>query len=375
MDIPQLKKLLLLSSVPGIGSSRLRILISKFGSLEQVFHASRADLAGTPNIGEKLAEGISAFIHSPKIKAIESKVDAQLTKLDALKAQIITLWDDHYPQLLKEIYDPPAYLFIRGNLNEGDSKSIAIVGTRYPTDYGKNATRKFGMTLAQHQLTIVSGLAFGVDTLAHTSALEAGGRTIAVLGSGIDKIYTDPKGKLYPKIIEHGAIISEEWIGSEPIARNFPKRNRIITGLAKGVLIVESDYKGGSLISANYALDQNRDVFALPGSIFSQKSNGTNALIRDSKAKLVLSPEDILSDYHPSKGQLNLQLESQAMPLPTLSTEEMLLFSFLGSDPIHIDALAEKSGLDLSEVLVLLFELEFKNLIRQSAGKFFQRAF
>jgi DNA processing protein len=193
------------------------------------------------------------------------------------------------------------------------------------------------------------------------------------LGCGIDKIYTDPKGKLYPRIIEQGAILSEEWIGTEPIADNFPKRNRIISGLSKGVLIVESDFKGGALITANYALDQNRDVFAVPGSIFSHKSNGTNALIRDSRAKLALSPDDVLNDVRGiPKSQAKAETKTERT-LPTFSGDESKVFEAILDEPTHIDAIADSTGLDVTDVLVILFELEFKSCIRQLPGKFFQK--
>jgi DNA processing protein len=366
------KSLLVLSRVPNVGAARIRNLIARFETPERVLNAAVADLARTPNIGEKIAESISRFANSEKRNAAERDAEIQFDHLEKLNAKLVTLWDAAYPKLLKEIYDPPVFLFIRGALAAADETSIGIVGTRYPTDYGKHAAKKFSENFVQHGFSVVSGLAFGVDTLAHTAALDAGGRTIAVLGSGIDKIYTDTKGKLYPRIIESGAIISEEFIGTEPLAENFPKRNRIISGLSLGSLIIESDFKGGALITASYAVDQNREVFALPGSVFSKKSNGTNALIRDGKAKLVLSPDDVLNEFRQTAVH-QPELSFAKMPPADLTPEEQSLYEVFGDAAVHIDTLAEKSNMDISDVLILLFELEMKNAVRQLAGKFFQK--
>lgn len=366
------KELLLLSRVPGVGATRLRALLARFQSPDNVLSASLAELSRAPHIGQATAEAIDKFLHGKERAAVEAEIERQFERLDALNASLITILDETYPARLKEIYDAPVYLFARGALRAQDSKSLAVVGTRYPTDYGKNAAKKFSSALARSGFTVVSGLAFGIDSVAHSAALDAGGRTIAVLGNGIDHIYTDPQGKLYPRILENGAIVSEEWIGAAPIAENFPKRNRIISGLALGVLIVESDFKGGAMITAKYAIEQNRDVFAIPGSIFSPKSNGANALIRDSQAKLVLAPDDIIAEY-PDDRREPATLSEQMDAQPELSDAERKIYSLLSHEPTHIDAIAERSGLDVSDVLILLFELEMKNVARQLAGKMFQR--
>lgn len=372
MNLQSKKNLLLLSRIPSVGATRLRALLARFQSVDKILNASTSELSRTPNIGTATAESISKFLHSPERLKVEADIDAQFDKLSKFNAALITILDDDYPSLLKEIYDAPVYLFVRGNLTPQDSRALAIIGTRYPTDYGKNVAKKFATAFARNGITVISGLAFGIDSTAHAAALDAGGRTIAVLGNGIDTIYTDPKGKLYPRILENGAIISEEWLGTAPIAENFPKRNRIISGLSLGIVIVESDHKGGSMITAKYALEQNRDIYAVPGSIFSPKSNGTNTLIRDSQAKLVLSPDDIIADYpaHHPKPQ---SLLDQFHHVPDLTADEQKIYALLSHEPIHIDTIAEQSGLDVSDVLVLLFELEIKGAIRQLAGKLFQR--
>lgn len=371
MNLQEKKSLLLLSQIQGVGATRLRSLMTRFHSPEHILNASVSELSKTPNVGQTTAEAVAKFLHSPKRNETEKRIEAQFERLEKLRASLITLWDDDYPSRLKEIYDAPVFLFVRGSLTAQDGKSIAVVGTRYPTDYGKNATKKIVGGIAKSGFSIVSGLAIGIDTIAHNAALDNGGRTIAVLGNGIDNIYTDVKGKFYPKILENGAILSEEWIGVAPMAENFPKRNRIISGLALGAIIIESDVKGGAMITAKYALDQNRDVFALPGSIFSPKSNGTNELIRDGRAKLVLTPDDVLIEYpdHIRPQSLIEQLDA----VPDISADEQKVFALLSNEPLHIDVIAEQSGFDVSDALVLLFELEMKNLARQLAGKMFQK--
>ncbi|MDW8438557.1 MAG: DNA-processing protein DprA [Chloroherpetonaceae bacterium] len=372
MSLQAQKDLLLLSRAPSLGPTRLRMLLSRFQTPEKILNASLTELSRAPRIGQATAEAILKFLHGKERATVEAQIERQFEQLSKLNASLITILDEAYPARLKEISDAPVCLFVRGALRAEDSKCLAIVGTRYPTDYGKNVARKFSSAIARSGFTIVSGLAFGIDSVAHSAALEAGGRTIAVLGSGIDAIYTDPKGKLYPKILENGAILSEEWIGVAPVAENFPKRNRIISGLSLGVLIVESDFRGGAMITAKYAIEQNRDVFAVPGSVFSPKSNGANALIRDSQAKLVLSPDDVINEYPEHRAKPTTLVE-QMDAVPELSDEERKIYALLTSEPIHIDDLAEKSGLDVSDVLVALFELEMKNVARQLAGKMFQR--
>lgn len=372
MNLQAQKTLLLLSRIPSVGVTRLRALLARFQSVHHILNAPVAELSRTPNIGTATAESISKFLHSPERLKVEADIEMQFERLSKLNASLITILDDDYPTRLKEIYDAPIYFFVRGTLLSQDVRSLALIGTRYPSDYGKNVTKKFATAFARNGFTLISGLAFGIDTVAHTAALDAGGRTLAVLGNGIDTIYTDPNGKLYPRILENGAIISEEWLGTLPIAENFPKRNRIISGLSLGVVIVESDHKGGSMITAKYAIEQNRDVFAVPGSIFSPKSNGTNALIRDSQAKLTLSPDDIINDYPQHHAEPQSLLE-QMLQRPDLTADEQKIYSLLSHEPIHIDSIAEQSRLDVSDVLILLFELEMKGVVRQLAGKMFQR--
>lgn len=366
---------LILSQIPGIGSLRLRALLTRFKGHVPVLSASFQELTEVPGIGASVGEQIISFAKSPaKLEAAEAAALRQIEQLEKLNARLLTIWDEDYPAQLREIYDPPVTLFVRGTLLPADREAIAIVGTRQATDYGKNATRKICRELAEKGMTIVSGLAYGIDMVAHTTAIESSSRTIAVLGCGADKIYTDPAGKLYPKIIEHGAILSEEWLGAEPSPEKFPRRNRIISGLSLGTVIVESDLKGGALITAAYALDQNREVFAVPGSIFSRKSNGTNELIRDGKAKLVFGADDILNEVRlPAEKQESLHSHQHQREVPELSEAEISVLKALGDSPVHIDTVAETAGFDISELLILLFELEMKHLVEQHPGKLFKR--
>ncbi|MFQ5752996.1 MAG: DNA-processing protein DprA, partial [bacterium] len=280
--------LLRLSAVPGVGSNKLRALISRFGATGDIFKASINELACINGIDRITAERI-------KDCHAQDFARAQFRKMKKCGVRFITFWDAEYPRLLKQIYDPPAFLFIKGTLEPTDKDAIGIVGTRRPTAYGKIVTERLTSELAQKGLTIVSGLAYGIDTLAHKQALQSGSRTLAILGSGVDVIYPYENKKLSEKIISNGAIISEFPMGTEPDRNNFPRRNRIICGLSLGVVVIEAGTKSGALITAALALDQNREVFAVPGNIDNPKSIGTNELIKQG-AKVVTSAEDIFAE-------------------------------------------------------------------------------
>jgi len=370
--------LLMLSQIPTIGSLRLQKLMAASSSYREIFSLPAERFEQIDGFGKKLAGEIYAFgKNQTRLQEAKANAERQFEMMEKYGARLIAMSDDEYPALLKQIYDPPAYLFVRGELKPEDKESLAVVGTRQASAYGKKVTWQICKGLVAAGLTITSGLAYGIDTAAHRAALEAGGRTLAVLACGVDKIYTDPKGKLYPAIIQNGALISEEWLGSEVTAEKFPKRNRIISGLSRGTLVVESDYKGGALITAAYALEQNREVFAIPGEIFAKKSNGTNGLIRDSKAKLVLSTEDILNELPlqmPKMGLFEENIERKRGPNVTLNEEESQVLAFISDLPIQIDELVEKSGMDISDLQCTLFELELKNQIEQLPEKYFKRS-
>jgi DNA processing protein len=366
--------LLILSQVPGIGPTRANALVRRYGADPVLLEAGAEMFMTVPGIGEQLSREIASTLANSLWRTrARQAAQEQLDRARQLNATVITILDPNYPKLLSEIYDPPPLLFVRGDPLVLCRPSIAIVGTRKATSYGKEATEYIGRNLVLNGYTIISGLAYGIDMTAHRVAVDSGGTTIAVLGCGIDTIYTDPAGRLWPKILEHGAIISEEWIGREPAPGNFPKRNRLIAGLSLGTLIVESDIKGGSLITASCALEQNREVFAVPGSIFSRASRGTNRLIQQCQAKPVHSADDILAELVPS-GMPHLHPASGSALSPvTLTGEETLIVKALEDETLHIDLIAEKTGIPINSLLCHLFELELKQVVLQEPGQLFRK--
>lgn len=356
---------LALSLSPGIGSILIKRLLEQFETPEAVFHASKKELLNIEGLGEKAAEAIR---RGPLEKAVEK----ELTLLKKLGGKLITLKDEVYPKRLKDIYDPPALLYVRGELKREDELAIAIVGSRKTSPYGRMVTERISRDLARQGVTIVSGMARGIDAVAHWGALSEGGRTIAVLGCGIDVIYPHENRNLFTKMIDHGAILSEFPMGSPPEGGHFPKRNRIISGLSMGVVVVQASERSGSLITAGYALEQGREVFAVPGNIGAEGSRGTNQLIKEG-AKMVESSEDILEEILP-------QWRSERETIPEvkdskrdLSKEEEILYELLGETPLHIDVIIRESRLDPGKVSSLLLNLELKGLISQWPGKCFSR--
>ncbi len=378
LDIMEQKALLLLLTlVPGIGPARIKSIVYHFSDLKELLHAGIDALVTVPGIGESLARQIHHFLHHAQTRDGAMRLaEAQVNGLYRYNASIVTLLDYNYPPLLKEIYDPPPCLFVRGKLPDMNSTGVAVVGTRNASQYGKQATAILCRELVHHGIAIYSGLAYGIDMAAHTATIESGGITVAVLASGVDTLYTDPQGKLWPKIIENGAIVSEEWLGSELSPGKFPKRNRIIAGISSGTIVIESDLKGGSLITAAAALEQNREVFALPGSIFARTSRGTNKLIQQGHAKAVMGIEDILSELgvalqKGSSGETKQHKQNEL--LHSLTSLEQKIIRCMGTGPIHIDKLVTASALDLPTLLVHLFELELKSAIEQQPGQFFMK--
>ncbi len=359
------RDLLRLSSVHRIGPTKIRALLSHFDTAAEVLEAPPIELIRVPGIDKKLASNIA------HCEDDEEFADEQLRRLNRIGARIVTIWDKEYPELLKRIYDPPALIYVLGKFNPKDRHSIAIVGTRLPTLYGQQVAESFSQELCRLGITIISGLARGVDTIAHAATLKSGGRTIAVVGSGLDIPYPPENKKLMDQIAETGVVVSEFPMGAKPDATNFPRRNRIISGLSLGTLIIESADDGGAMITASTALDQDREVFAIPGSINERRSCGTNRLIQEGRAKLVQNVEDIISE-------LNLRLDrgiaKKEAPLSIqLTMFEQKVYDLLSNDPIHIDDLAETSDNSTSDVLVTLLSLEFKGLIKQLPGKMFVR--
>ena len=364
MNHKELSALLQLLSVPGIGPVRVRALVGHFRSTAAVLAAPIHALCQVEGIERTLAENIRQSGHAaPAQQQIELAIRHQ--------CRLLTFWDEEFPDILKKIYDPPALLFVKGELRAEDELAIAIVGTRVPTEYGKMAAERLAAALASRRMTIVSGLARGIDTVAHQTAIKSGGRTIAVLGSGLDTIYPPENRRLAQEIAQHGALISEYFFGAKPDAVNFPRRNRLISGLSFGTLVIEAGEESGALITAQTSLDQGREVFAVPGSIFSPKSLGPHRLIQEG-AKLIVGAEDILAEL---PQQLDIFTKSPtAEPAVALNENERNVMALLSHEPIHIDLLARQANLPTSQLLAILLELEFKNLVKQLPGKFFVKS-
>jgi len=364
--------LLSLSQVPGIGSNRLRALVSHFGDTTSILNATIHEISSVDGFDKKLSSMIFHFIRGKQFEDAKRFADRQLSKINKMEVRVITYWDKNYPDLLKKIYDPPTFLFVDGEIKDLDKYSIAIVGTRTPSEYGIMMTEKFSEEFVKLDLTIVSGLARGIDTVAHSTALKCNGRTLAVIGSGLDIIYPPENKSLSRKISSCGAVISEYSMGTKPDAVNFPRRNRIISGMSLGTLIVETDIDGGAMITASTALDQNREVFAIPGNINSKRSRGCNSLIKEGRAKLVETIDDILNELSfKLKPILKATKQSEQKPLPEVTIFEKSILDVLSENPSHIDAITDATKLSTSDVLVNLLSLEFKGLVKQLPGKMF----
>jgi len=358
------RDLLTLLTIPRVGPIRLRALLERFHDPGRILSASPKELVQVRGIDRSRALLIARS--SPNAAVITT----QLHKISSLGATLIPYWDERYPSLLSRIYDPPIVLFMLGALTDGDRESLSLVGTRRPSAYGERVTGDLARRLAEHSLTVVSGLARGVDTVAHESALAAGGRTIAVLGSGLDVPYPPENEGLLKSIVRQGAVVSEFLMGTKPDPTNFPRRNRIVSGLSLGTVVVESDLDGGAMITASSALDQNREVFAVPGSILDWRSSGPHALIRDGRAKLIMGIDDVLVELRLQRSSI---AGSPPPPLPSLTLFERAVLDRVGSEPSHIDTLVEESGLGPADALVALLGLEFKGLVRQLPGKWFTK--
>ena len=352
-----LESLVSLNLIPQIGSVRLEALLTYFNQPEAVFQASREDLSAV--VGEKIAQGIRSF-------------DRKLLKKDLALAEkanlkIITIFDESYPKLLKEIPGCPIVLYVKGELIGQDNTAFGIVGSRQATFYGLNNAQKFAGELSLQGITIVSGMARGVDTYAHRGALKAGGRTIAVMGSGFSQIYPPENEKLAEEISLSGAVISEFSMETKPLPCNFPRRNRIISGLSLGILVTEAARNSGALITADFALEQGREVFALPGRIDSNGSTGPNYLIKQG-AKLVTGCQDILEELNLSPSASNPKAAGE-----TGEIEKNSIYNLIGQEAITLDELIEKSSISSSRISGLILELQLKKLIKELPGKYFMR--
>jgi DNA processing protein len=338
--------------IPGIGRVRYQALQNGFPTLADAWIAGPGDLRAA-GLEDRIVRAIIA--ERPKIEP-----DAEIERLGAHGVRALTWNDDDYPALLKETDDAPPVLYLRGELSTADAWAVSIVGTRRPTPYGRQVAEEISYQLASNRICVVSGLARGVDAIAHRAALQACGRTVAVLACGLDIVYPPEHAKLAREVMEHGALLSEYPLGTQPRGDYFPRRNRIMSGISLGVLVVEGDLKSGAIITARWAADQNREVFAVPGSIFSPQSRGTNDLIQQG-AKLVQRIDDVLQELNLT--MVPQQIEMQEL-VPATDTESDLL-RHITKEPVHIDEVCRQSTLPVSTVSSLLAMMELKGLVRQ----------
>ena len=391
------KSLIHLNLIPGIGNHTIRRLLAAFGSAEKSLAATSEELAQidglTPDVRQQLIDGRSRAPLAQELELIEQH-----------QCHIVTLNDESYPPLLKQISDPPALLYITGQLPIVDTLSVAIVGSRSPTEYGKTISQQLSHQLAARGITVVSGFARGIDTCAHRGALEAGGRTVAVFGCGLSIMYPETNQALAAEMIKSGALVSEFPMTMPPRGANFPRRNRVISGLTLGTLVVEASDRSGSLITARHAAEQGREVFAVPGQIFSNVSRGTHSLINQG-ATLINSVDDILDalpqDYtgilrqepatrQPTPGRdrgskrfdrTTHPQSTEAKSTPTsqsntqaelnLTPDEQAVLSTMDASSVHIDQIARDTQLPIGKVSSLLVMLELKGIVQQLPGKQF----
>jgi DNA processing protein len=369
-----------LNMTPGIGPRAAAKLLERFGSAEAVYTATRAELEQM----RLVPEAVDCII----ARELQSVADAEIRAVGQIGGDILLLDDGVYPSSLREIYDPPIVLYVKGAWAEClDQPCVGVVGSRRCSTYGQNAALMLARDLAARGVTVVSGFARGIDASAHRGALEAGGRTVAVLGTGIDEVYPRDHKRLAAEILDQGgALVSQFPLGTPPVSENFPYRNRIISGLSLGVVVVEAAENSGSLITARLAIEQNREVFAVPGNITSRNSFGTNYLIKGAGAKLVQQWQDIATElppqiaasllpppFGPRKKENSLADRLSFVP-EGLSGTEMVVFRLLTPDsPEHIDALVEKSKLPVPELTAALLSLEMRELVRALPGRSFVR--
>lgn len=355
---------LALNSLADIGPVHAGRLVSAFGSAEKIFQAARTELKGVEGIGKCRAESISSFNQW-------EMVNSEIERAGKDNIQLISINDRAYPESLRRIHGAPLILYVRGGLAGSDKYAVAIVGSRNSTAYGRQVAEKMGFKLASSGLTVVSGMARGIDTAAHKGALRAGGRTIAVLGSGVDVPYPSSNIGLMNAIASRGCVISEFPLGTPPNRENFPRRNRVISGLSLGVIVIEATLDSGSLITVGYALEQGKDVFAVPGNVTSGNSSGTNNLIKKG-AKLVESAEEVIDELSPQiKEIIREERVTSDTALSNLTHDEKRLFSYLSAEPKHIDLIIRETEMTSGKTLSLLLNLELKGIIRQTEGKNF----
>jgi DNA processing protein len=356
---------LTLRFIPGLGNVACKNLIVRFGSPSAVFRARPKELLEIEGIREDTAERINRRQCSTDPAGIMEAVTRE-------GARIVPYTDPNYPPILREIHDPPVLLYLKGSDIPSRLLFVGVVGSRSPTPYGLKAAERIGQGLARRGLGVASGLARGIDSAAHWGCLEGRGFALGVLGTGIDVVYPESNKKLYHRVLEKGAVVTEFPPGTPPEPWNFPARNRIISGLSRAVVVVEATLKSGSLITASLALEQGRDVFAVPGSVHSFKSQGCHSLIKQG-AKLVESADDILEELGLNDGHHAKVDTFKEVLLPPMEEKEKTVFGLLGDYPVHIDEIAREGKLEPGEVSSILTKMELKGLIRQLPGKMFIR--
>jgi DNA processing protein len=361
---------LILKNIPGIGNHLFKRLLDQWKSPEIILQQPIAELASIQGVSENLAHAIAK-----KLPTINAKKEIERAR--QIGITILSMNDENYPPLLRQLPDPPPVLYVYGQLIPSDT-CVAIVGSRNSTPYGETITRTLAKDLANNQITIVSGMARGIDTSAHKGALDANGRTVAVMGCGLETVYPAENKALFHSIAKNnGAVISEFSMGARPEAYHFPSRNRIISGMSMGTIVVEAGNKSGSLITARLALEQNRQVFAVPGQVHSQMTEGTHRLIKQG-AKLIENAQDVLEDLGPF---LNAHLQvlpdkkmsSREKDVPPMDSIEKLIWDQLTIDPKYIDDIQHQMDITSSDLSVQLLQMEMKGLVEQHPGKRFSR--
>lgn len=366
-----LRNLIALTLIPGLGSKRVKHLVQECKNLENLFSLSKTQIRSFEGVGEASALAILSFKDW-------DLVDDMIARTNKIGAQIITIADSEYPMLLKQIYDPPILFWIKGNPEALSKPGVAVVGTRNASTYGKRQAEKFSKKLAEEGLCIFSGLAYGIDTIGHQAALTVGAPTVAVLGSGIDNLYPKSNADIANDIVKSGgAVISEFPPGTIPDKGNFPLRNRVVSGLSLGVVVMESGIKGGSMITAELALDQNREVFTVPHPLDNPSGTGCNYLIKKGAAKLVQVVDDILVELPLGFTTANDIQQTEEPNIPgwreyDLDELSKRICEQLEKDSIQIDDLSEELNINTSQLLVALLQLEMQDLVTQKAGKIFE---
>jgi len=353
-----------LNLIPQLTPKRTKRLFAKFDSFEAVWNApgsTFASLFGSSVVGEAIASARS-----------EAAVDEEFARAEELGVRIVTLVDEEYPVLLREIDDPPMVLYVRGSLPIDPARSLAVVGTRRGTRYGKMVAGRFASQLAMKGLTVISGLAAGIDTAAHQGALDVGGRTVAVLGCGIDYPYPKRNQPLLAQLVKDGAALSEYPLGTRPAKWTFPQRNRILAGLSRGVVVIQAPERSGALITARLALEQGREVFAVPGNITTITSAGTNRLIK-SGAKLVETVDDVLVEFPDLWNQQKPTAPPGEEEEPELAERERLVYDLIGLEPVHVDDIIARADLSPTEASHVLLLLQLEDLIDEVEGGRFIR--